>query len=160
MEPKVVSSYEVTLDWLKGAMKQCRLDLAALGDEGILKHVGGVSRRPVDYMHEVAYVNQRITQRIQGNDPGPWPHPDFVVAPEDYVGVEKVAADVEASVDALVAAAEARGRENWDIADIPAGEENWTTYTAVFFAAYHLAYHVGQLNMQQAALGDNDVHWS
>lgn len=130
-------------------------DLAALGEAAAK---GESSRAAVDFTHEVAVVNRRIAARLRGDDPGEWPFAEWAVAPGHLRTAEAAEGEIRSSVaelkEALDGMTDAQLVEKRDIA----GKET-TPFEQTVFAAFHMSYHMGQLNYIQQLGGDMAVHW-
>lgn len=132
-------------------------DMRALGD--VLGETwGGVSRSAYDFTFEVVFVNRRIAKRIRGEEPEPFQFGEFMRAPEPFCSPANAISEFETStqevIDALSAIPMTEITRTIQLAD--------STSTPVemgLFCASHIVYHDGQLNLMQAARGDNDVHW-
>lgn len=132
-------------------------DLAALTPEQRATPPGQAQRSPLDFVHEIAIVNGRLAARMRGEDPGPFPQ-GWVTVPEGMAEAA-VIEGFRAACAELVAAAEALPAERWG--DTPPGlkAEDGSYVGIVTFAALHMGYHDGQMNLIQSMAGDQAVHW-
>jgi hypothetical protein len=135
-------------------------DLEAMDEAVLQASPGGVARRPVDYSFEIAVINKRITHRLHGTDPGPWPGPEegFIAAPPEYATKSGAIDFVRSSFDDLHAAWQTVDENDLERKiELPTGETSPLDLIAM--AVSHASYHDGQLNYAQCIAGDNEVHW-
>jgi uncharacterized damage-inducible protein DinB len=143
---------------LRNIAKSYGQDLAAMPEEALTASIGGVARTPADYSFEVAVVNNRVAAILRGEDPGPWAYEGWVTAPADKRTAAALQAEVAGSLEAIATAIEQMPDEALSKQISFFGEDRYPHEIAAF-AVMHTGYHMGQLNLHQAFLGDGEVHW-
>ncbi|MBS1705558.1 MAG: DinB family protein [Armatimonadetes bacterium] len=129
-------------------------DIQALSEEALSKSPGGGARAPYDYVYECVVVNQRLAKRMRGEDPGDWPFQGWAKAPEDFKSIDAAVQKFQESLNDLVTSL---GDDVNRV--VPTSEGDRPIWDLGQFAAIHMFYHDGQLNMVQAMHGDEQVHW-
>lgn len=134
-------------------------DLEAMPEEMFGRSPGGVARCPFDIVFEVAYINRRLTTRLQGGDPGPFSPIPWTKAPAEFDTKDKAIAAVRESADGLLAEWD-KLQESELMREIqtPGGMTNPLELGNL--AATHVLYHDAQLNYIQTLAGDADMHWN
>jgi hypothetical protein len=113
------------------------------------------SRTALDFVYECTVVNIRLTKRIRGEEPDPWPWGTaWAKAPEDWLDRNESLARFRASVEALLAAAL---EDPEKVVELPG--ETTTAFELALFANQHSVYHLAQINYIQAFYGDLAMHW-
>ncbi|HRJ26303.1 MAG TPA: DinB family protein [Fimbriimonadaceae bacterium] len=141
-------------DWGQSFAK----DLKAIPEEHLGASPSGIARAPIDFTYEVAVVNRRIANRIGGGENPPWPFEGWVTAPEEFRDRDKALAELDESVQAVVAALDAFPAEKLsEEVETPNGP--YTVAGLADMVGTHMAYHDGQLNYLQSLYGDNNIHW-
>lgn len=143
---------------LRNIAKSYCQDLAAFPEDALTTSIGGVARTPADYSFEVAVVNNRMATILRGEDPGPWPYEGWVTAPAERSTAAALQAEVAESLEAIATAIEEMDDEALFKPVSLFGEDRYPHEVAAF-AVMHTGYHMGQLNLHQAFLGDGEVHW-
>lgn len=133
-------------------------DLEACSEEVLASNPGGSARTAYDFTYEVIVVNRRITKRLKGEDPGPFPRDGWIKAPPEFCAKSVAIADFRASAEDVMAAFEADPESEIErkIA-LPAGETS--PLDLITLTYNHWNYHDAQLNYLQAIRGDEAVHW-
>ncbi len=140
---------------LTGSLTRIGKDIDALSHEALDASPGGKARAGYDYLHEVAVVNHRIAARLKGEEPAEWPFgDDWAVAPAELRNKAAMKASLEASVQAVV---DAIGDNPERMITTPEGDR--PAYGMAVFAAIHMNYHDGQLNLVQGLHGDPEMNW-
>lgn len=134
------------------------MDLLALPDDRVAVSPGGNARSAADFVYEVAFVNRRMAARLRGETPAPASIDGWIVAPPEFQQKPALAAEVEASVEELIAALDTHTPDGIEH-PVKFGDADWTVFDAALFIARHMNYHDAQLNYLQAFYGDMDVHW-
>ncbi|MEQ1932458.1 MAG: DinB family protein [Fimbriimonadaceae bacterium] len=145
---------QLALTNIDKAHDRYRKDVDSLTHEQLISSYGG-ARSAYDFTYEVANVNNRVAQRLRGQDPGPAPD-GWTVAPEDFKTKETCLAGLADSV-ATVRGAFEECPDFTEERDFPLGK--MTIFELANFMAIHMTYHDGQLNFIQAMAGDGEVHW-
>lgn len=144
------------LEWAFSSFSQ---DLAALPEDAFDKSFGGKTRTVADIVYEVNLVNNHIGMTIRGEKLFDWPEGGWIVAPEGEKVKDRVLARFEE-----VRAGIMRTAESFSESDLEKkittehGETN--ILERLFFIAWHVGYHSGQLNYIQTLLGDDGWHWN
>lgn len=132
-------------------------DLKALGN-GLGQTWGGVSRSAYDFTYEIIFVNRRIAKRIRGEEQEPFQFGEFMRAPEPFCSETNAVNEFETSTQEVIDALSAISADEIT-KTIQLPESTSTPLELGLFCATHIVYHDGQLNLMQAARGDNEVHW-
>gem|GEM_PF-406806 len=133
-------------------------DLAAMSPELLQTRPGKALRAPIDFTYEVAVVNRRMAARLRGENPGPSDQ-SLAMAPERYDVHAFVLGEFHAAGAELLAAAEALPAERWHETPVGLSAKDGSMIGLVTFAAVHMTYHDGQLNLIQSIVGDQQIHW-
>ena len=133
-------------------------DLAALSEDQLLKSPGGCARTPADFTYELVVINRRITMRLKGQDPGPYPFEGWITAPAEYTNKEAIIRDFDSSTKELEEALAAIPEDEM-LRTIQLPNDTTTPYDLVTFCATHIGYHDAQLNFLQTLHDDKEVHW-
>jgi hypothetical protein len=133
-------------------------DIEASPEEMLGRSPGGVARCPFDFVYEVAFVNIRITVRLQGEDPGPWSPIPWTKAPAKFASKERAIAYLKDSVAGLLAAWDQLPEHDLE-KKIPTASGETTPLELGSLAGAHAMYHDAQLNYIQTLSGDADIHW-
>lgn len=132
-------------------------DLEAMSEELLAKSPGGAARSGFDMTYEVMYVNRRLVARLRGEEPAPFnPADGWMKAPAEFCNKEHCLAQLNGSVDELIAAFNAHDDIELSI-ETPRGPT--TPMELAHLAGNHLMYHDAQLNYIQSLEGDADMHW-
>jgi len=133
-------------------------DLNALPDEALTSKSGGVSRSPVEITYELMVVNKRLATRMRSEDPGPFNPKAWEIVPEEFSSPTGCKSGFEASMQDLLNSLDSVPDDRMD-EDIPTPSGSTTAFDLALFAAQHIGYHDGQLNLLQAQQGDAEMHW-
>ena len=137
---------------LTGCADNWAKDLSAHQDEAFLTPTGPHVRSAADFTYEVVHINRRLAARIRGDVLGPFT--GFPTCPDDLKSREALATALRESVDEIL---EAVGDPEREI-NMPDGSIE-TPISLAVFAANHMYYHLGQLNLIQVSYGDTTFHW-
>jgi hypothetical protein len=143
---------------IESAGEMYRKDLDALPEEALLSTSGGASRSPVAITYEIIVVNKRLATRMKGDDPGPFDPTAWANVPEEFTSADGCKSAFMASIRNLLSTLEAVPSDQMD-KDIATPSGSTTPFDLALFAAQHVSYHDGQLNLLQAQRGDADMHW-
>ncbi len=129
-------------------------DLRALPASALANSPGGSARSPYDFTYEVVVVNERAAKRLTGEDPGPWPYTSWVTAPDEWQDIDRLCAALDDTATILI-----DGMGNEPFRKVSVGGEEKAAFQLIAFLSMHVMYHSAQLNMIQAMLGDDVMHW-
>jgi len=134
-------------------------DLESMTAEQLGTSPGGAARTPFDFTYEVAFVNRRVAMRLRGEVPEPFPSGGWITAPEGLRTVDQAVAEINSSVDEVLAAWDALAEDDLEKGFVGVSGETMSFIDLMFMVSYHMGYHDAQLNYLQAILGDAEVHW-
>ena len=144
---------------LEFAKKAYLGDLNAMDEGQLTSTSGGSSRTPADFTYEIVVINNRISKRMRGEDPGEFKFDGWVKAPEDFQSKDTIVAELDKSVTEIIDAfAKVPDDEMFRKIETPSGET--CPMDLAGFAATHMTYHDAQLNYIQAMKGDEEMHWN
>lgn len=142
---------------IKDGAKSYVEDLEAMPHEQLNSCPGGSARTGYDMTYEVAVVNERISTRLSGGDPGKWPFEGWVVAPDDFKAKETAIARFQSSVEKVLKSLEGLDDELSGSVMVQENEQKFEMLVGM--VQWHMAYHLGQLNYIQSLHGDMEMHW-
>jgi len=134
-------------------------DWDAMSAESLTQSPGGVGRSPLHFTYEVALINVRLATRLRGEDPGPFDVGAWEVVPSEFSTPLAMRTYLKESTDLLISNLESIPESELD-REIPTPTGSTTPFQLATFAATHMTYHDGQLNLIQALDGDAEIHWS
>lgn len=144
---------------LEFAKKAYAGDLRAMAEEQLTTGQGGSARAPADFTYEVVSINNRISKRMRGEDPGEFKFEGWMTAPDDFRNKETIIEQFEQSVDGVLTAFASVSEEDmFRKIETPSGETSPMDLAG--FAAAHMTYHDAQLNYIQTLKGDEEMHWN
>jgi hypothetical protein len=134
-------------------------DLNAMSNEVLASCPGGKARCGFDLVYELAEVNRMMASLIRGESKEVSLPDSWTLAPADYRSKEQAQADLQGSINELLAAFENVPEDKLEedlstpLGQMPAGK---------LMAAMnsHMMYHSGQLNYIQTIHGDDAFHWA
>lgn len=145
-------------DTIESSGKSYRQDLDALPEEALTSTSGGASRSPVAITYELVVVNKRLATRMRGEDPGPFDPTAWSTVPGEFNSASGCKAGFAKSIEDLLSSLDSIPDDQMD-RSIPTPSGSTTPFDLALFAALHIGYHDGQLNLLQAQLGDAEMHW-
>ncbi|MEZ5162672.1 MAG: DinB family protein [Fimbriimonadaceae bacterium] len=144
------------LNWAFSSFGQ---DLAALPEDAFDKGFGEKTRTVADIVYEVNLVNDHIGMTIRDEDPFEWPEGGWLKAPEGEKIKDVVIANFEKSRAKTMETAESFSEEDL-LKKIQTDQGDSNILGQLYFIAWHVGYHSGQLNYIQTLIGDDGWHWS
>lgn len=113
------------------------------------------ARTAYDITYEVILVNNRVTKRLRGEDPGalPWNFgEEWLFAPDSFCDKDAVVAAYKSSMSEII---EQLGDDIYRL--VPVGDSQRTAFDVTFHGAVHNDYHLAQLSYIQTILGDDSI---
>lgn len=150
---------EQVAEELSGTLDAYVKDLDALTDDQFSGAPGGGSARtPADFTCEVVQVNRYIAKRLRGEEASlsGGPGGEWTVAPAEFRDKAFATSELQAATHEILDAFKALPSPDQMVKTMR-GETQ--AYDMVLFAAKHMTYHDGQLNLVQQLAGDMKVHW-
>ncbi|MDI9639454.1 DinB family protein [Kamptonema cortianum] len=144
---------------VESSSKYLLKDIEAMTPEQLASSPAGSARPPFDFVYEIVVVNQRIADRLNGKDPGPWTAEGWIVCPDEWKDKGKLSEAIKDTSAQIVAGLE--GKDDSQLTEKFKVGENETCFADMAgLAAVHMMYHGGQLNYVQSMNGDMEVHWN
>ncbi len=134
-------------------------DLNALPEEQALAHPGGTSRPAVAVVAECAAVNGLIATLLTTGEmrrPSPEEREAYYAK---FTSREAATSALRAETARLLSAIDALPEARWGEPITGLIGQPSTLLETTGFAALHMMYHDGQINLLQAMHGDSEMHW-
>lgn len=143
---------------IESAKKAYLGDLNAMSEEDLTVSAGGASRTPADFTYEIVFINDRVSKRLKGEDPGEFKFEGWMKAPEEFNNKASIIEKFTSSLDEVISEfSKVPEDEMFRVIDTGNGETS--PMDLVGFTATHITYHDAQLNFIQSLKGDSEMHW-